>query len=154
MLRKRKRFSDDGDEDPMSGISNLSDAMLVLALGFLIFAIMALQVNPDMMAKTQESQAQQATSQVSTGEDFTSNASAGSSLEQSGYAEVGKVYRDPDTGKLVIFFLFLFFYSIILFILFFSIFFYFYSFILFILFFSIFILLFFLFYFFLIVEIV
>lgn len=101
MLRKRKRFSDDGDEDPMSGISNLSDAMLVLALGFLIFAIMALQVNPDMMAKTQESQAQQAASQVSTGEDFTSNASAGSSLEQSGYAEVGKVYRDPDTGKLV-----------------------------------------------------
>ena len=102
MLRKRKRFSEgDGDEDPMSGISNLSDAMLVLALGFLIFAIMALQVNPDMMAKTQESQAQQAASQVSTGEDFTSNASAGSSLEQSGYAEVGKVYRDPDTGKLV-----------------------------------------------------
>ena len=40
MLRKRKRFSEsDGDEDPMSGISNLSDAMLVLALGFLIFAI-------------------------------------------------------------------------------------------------------------------
>ena len=100
MLRKRKRFSDD-DEDPMTGISNLSDAMLVLALGFLIFAIMALQVNPDMMAKTHESQAKQATSQVSTGEDFTSNASAGSSLEQSGYAEVGKVYRDPDTGKLV-----------------------------------------------------
>ena len=100
MLRKRKRFSEsDGDEDPMSGISNLSDAMLVLALGFLIFAI--LQVNPDMMAKTQESQAQHAASQVSTGEDFTSNASAGSSLEQSGYAEVGKVYRDPDTGKLV-----------------------------------------------------
>ena len=100
MLRKRKRFSED-EEDPMSGISNLSDAMLVLALGFLIFAIMALQINPDMMAKTQESQAQQAASQVSTGEDFNSNASSGSSLEQSGYAEVGKVYRDPDTGKLV-----------------------------------------------------
>ena len=101
MLRKRKRFSDDGDEDPMSGISNLSDAMLVLALGFLIFAIMALQVNPDMMPKTQESQAQQAASDVSTGETFTSNSTAGSSLEQSGYSEVGKVYRDPDTGKLV-----------------------------------------------------
>ena len=102
MLRKRKRFSEgDGDEDPMSGISNLSDAMLVLALGFLIFAIMALQVNPDMMAKTQESQAQQAASDVSTGETFTSNSTAGSSLEQSGYSEVGKVYRDPDTGKLV-----------------------------------------------------
>lgn len=57
MLRKRKHFSDGDDEDPMAGISNLSDAMLVLALGFLIFAIMALQANPDMMAKTQESQA-------------------------------------------------------------------------------------------------
>lgn len=120
MLRKRKRFSDDGDEDPMSGISNLSDAMLVLALGFLIFAIMALQVNPDMMAKTQESQAQQAASQVSTGEDFTSNASAGSSLEQSGFSEVGKVYKDPDTGKLVMVqgwrIIFLFFIFFILFL--------------------------------------
>ena len=53
------------------------------------------------MAKTQESQAQQAASDVSTGETFTSNSTAGSSLEQSGYSEVGKVYRDPDTGKLV-----------------------------------------------------
>ena len=57
MLRKRKRFSDDGDEDPMSGISNLSDAMLVLALGFLMFAIIALLANPNMVAKRQEAQA-------------------------------------------------------------------------------------------------
>jgi len=101
MLRKKRRLTDSDDDDPMSGISNLSDAMLVLALGFLIFAIMALQANPDMMAKTQQSQAEQASSQVSTGEDFTNNGSAGSSLEDSGYSEVGKVYRDPDTGKLV-----------------------------------------------------
>ena len=94
-------MTDGEDEDPMTGISNLSDAMLVLALGFLIFAIMALQVNPEMMAQTQQSQAEQASSQVSTGENFTSNATAGSSLEDSGYSEVGKVYRDPDTGKLV-----------------------------------------------------
>ena len=38
MLRKKRRISDSIDDDPMSGISNLSDAMLVLALGFLIFA--------------------------------------------------------------------------------------------------------------------
>lgn len=101
MLRKRRRMTDGEDEDPMTGISNLSDAMLVLALGFLIFAIMALQVNPEMMAQTQQSQAEQASSQVSAGENFTSNATAGSSLEDSGYSEVGKVYRDPDTGKLV-----------------------------------------------------
>ena len=38
MLRKRRRISESIDDDPMSGIVNLSDAMLVLALGFLIFA--------------------------------------------------------------------------------------------------------------------
>ena len=75
--------------------------MPVLALGFLIFTIMVLQVNPDMMAKTQESQAQKASSQVSTGEDFNNSQSASSSIKQSGYSEVGKVYKDPETGKLV-----------------------------------------------------
>ena len=39
MLRKKRRISESLDDDPMSGLSNLSDAMLVLALGFLIFAI-------------------------------------------------------------------------------------------------------------------
>lgn len=39
MLRKKRRINESLDDDPMSGLSNLSDAMLVLALGFLIFAI-------------------------------------------------------------------------------------------------------------------
>ena len=74
MLRKKRRISESIDDDPMSGISNLSDAMLVLALGFLIFAIMALSANPDLIA---------------------------GGIEDSGYNEVGKVYEDPTTGKLV-----------------------------------------------------
>lgn len=41
MLRKKRRISDSIDDDSMAVVSNLSDAMLVLALGFLIFAIMA-----------------------------------------------------------------------------------------------------------------
>ena len=53
MLRKRRRISESVDDDPMSGINNLSDAMLVLALGFLIFAIMALSVNPDIISDVQ-----------------------------------------------------------------------------------------------------
>ena len=49
MLRKKRRISESLDDDPMSGLSNLSDAMLVLALGFLIFAIMALSANPELI---------------------------------------------------------------------------------------------------------
>ena len=95
MLRKRRRISESVDDDPMGGINNLSDAMLVLALGFLIFAIMALSVNPDMI------QEQSSTQDVSTAETFTQNYTDAGGLEDSGFNEVGKVYEDPNTGELV-----------------------------------------------------
>lgn len=95
MLRKRRRISDSVDDDPMGGLNNLSDAMLVLALGFLIFAIMALSVNPDMIHE------QSSTQDVSTAETFTQNYTDAGGLEESGFNEVGKVYEDPNTGELV-----------------------------------------------------
>ena len=95
MLRKRRRISDSVDDDPMGGLNNLSDAMLVLALGFLIFAIMALSANPDMITQSQSTQ------DVSTAETFSQNYSDAGGLEDSGYSEVGKVYEDPTTGELV-----------------------------------------------------
>lgn len=97
MLRKKKRFSD-SDDDPMSGISNLSDAMLVLALGFLIFAIMALSTNPNMISGMQQSQASQ---DIVTGESFSNESGSVSDAESKGYNEVGKVFKDPKTGELV-----------------------------------------------------
>lgn len=96
MLRKRRRISESVDDDPMGGLNNLSDAMLVLALGFLIFAIMALSVNPDMISDSSSN-----TKDVSTAEKFTQNYSDAGGLEDSGYNEVGKVYQDPNTGELV-----------------------------------------------------
>ena len=95
MLRKRRRISDSVDDDPMSGINNLSDAMLVLALGFLIFAIMALSVNPDMI------QEKSSTQDVSTADTFSQNYTDAGGIEDSGYNEIGKVYQDPTTGELV-----------------------------------------------------
>lgn len=95
MLRKRRRISDSVDDDPMGGLNNLSDAMLVLALGFLIFAIMALSVNPDMISE------QTKTQDVSSAETFSQNYTDASGLEDSGFSEVGKVYEDPTTGELV-----------------------------------------------------
>lgn len=95
MLRKRRRISGSIDDDPMSGLNNLSDAMLVLALGFLIFAILALSVDPDMITQSQSTQ------DVSTADAFTQNYTDAGGLEDSGYSEVGKVYEDPVTGDLV-----------------------------------------------------
>ena len=95
MLRKRRRISESVDDDPMGGLNNLSDAMLVLALGFLIFAIMALSANPDMITQSQSTQ------DVSTAETFSQNYTDAGGLEDSGYSEVGRVYEDPATGGLV-----------------------------------------------------
>ena len=39
MVRKKSRRRSRQEEDPMAGTTNLVDAMLVLALGFLIFAV-------------------------------------------------------------------------------------------------------------------
>lgn len=95
MLRKRRRINQSNNDDPMSGITNLSDAMLVLALGFLIFAIMALSANPELISQSHSSH------DVSTADTFTDNISDAGGMEESGYNEVGKVYEDPSTGKLV-----------------------------------------------------
>ena len=99
--RRKKKYLDQEDDDPMSGLVNLSDAMLVLALGFLIFAIMAISENPEIITDIQQnSHINQGTS-VSTGEDYTNDSTGGISSGGSGYNEVGKVYSDPKTGKLV-----------------------------------------------------
>ena len=99
MLRKRRRLSGSEDDDPMASLTNLSDAMLVLALGFLIFAIMAVSTNPDIISDA-TSQSSQSSVKVSSGESFNDSSSGGAS-DGSGFDEVGKVYKDPNTGKLV-----------------------------------------------------
>lgn len=98
MLRKKRRIST-SDDDPMSGISNLSDAMLVLALGFLVFAIMALSVHPDIVS---DATSHKSFKDVSTGESFSKEYNSSGGMENSKYSEIGKVYEDPNTGKLVL----------------------------------------------------
>ena len=44
MVRKKSRRRKRQEEDPMAGTTNLVDAMLVLALGFLIFAVIGWNV--------------------------------------------------------------------------------------------------------------
>ncbi len=84
MLRKKRRISESLDDDPMSGLSNLSDAMLVLALGFLIFAIMALSANPELISQTPDTQ------DVSSADTFEQNYTDTEDMEDSGESKASK----------------------------------------------------------------
>lgn len=106
--RKSKRRSLMGrEEDPMAGTSNLVDAMLVIAVGLLVFLVLSWnmqgvvfneQMTPDEKKETM--QQMQKVAQVEQGKELndtpdTSNASG------QGYTEMGKVYKDPASGKLI-----------------------------------------------------
>ena len=101
MVRSKNRRRQRVEEDPMAGTSNLVDAMLVIAVGFLVFVIiswnMTAMVDPNQSI---QDQMQQTTTEIDQGQQLnetpdTSNSSG------SGYTEMGKVYKDPSTGKLI-----------------------------------------------------
>ena len=98
----RKRFSE-GEEDPMAGTSNLVDAMLVIAVGLLIFVV----ISWNMQSVVFQSQDQQTfdesspdVTEVSEGHVLNETPDSSNSSGQ-GYMEMGKVYQDPSTGKLI-----------------------------------------------------
>ena len=64
MVRKRsRRRSKRVEEDPMAGTSNLVDAMLVIAVGFLVFVIISwnMQAMIDPSQNIQQQMSQQVT---------------------------------------------------------------------------------------------
>ncbi len=89
------------EEDPMAGTSNLVDAMLVIAVGFLVFVIISwnMQAMIDPENSIQE-QMQQKTTEVDQGQQLNETPDSSNSSGQ-GYTEMGKVYKDSATGKLI-----------------------------------------------------
>ena len=69
--RKSRRRSKRVEEDPMAGTSNLVDAMLVIAVGFLVFVIISwnMQAMIDPSQNIQE-QMQQKTTEVDQGQEL------------------------------------------------------------------------------------
>jgi len=90
----------------MAGTTNLVDAMLVLSVGFLIFLVMSWNMQSVVFANTtteekqQTMDAMQQAAEVQMGNELneTPETTSGSG---SGYVEMGTVYKDPDTGKLI-----------------------------------------------------
>ena len=103
MVRKQgRRRSKRVEEDPMAGTSNLVDAMLVIAVGFLVFVIISwnMQAMIDPSQNIQEKMQQQKTTQVDQGQQLNDTPETSNSSGQ-GYTEMGKVYKDPASGKLI-----------------------------------------------------
>lgn len=108
MSLRRRRLNSQEDIDPTSSAQNMTDLMLVLAVGFLIFAIMATGAQSIMssdMSQQEKQEAMQAAAQQTTElENQTQelNETPENVTESgSGYQEMGKVYQDPSTGKMV-----------------------------------------------------
>ncbi len=102
--KSKKRFAE-GEEDPMAGTSNLVDAMLVIAVGLLIFVVISWNMQSVVFQDNQNPQ--QAVEQnspdvteVAEGQVLNETPDTSDSSGQ-GYTEMGKVKKDPSTGKLI-----------------------------------------------------
>jgi hypothetical protein len=84
------------DINPMDGVANLADLMLVLACGLMLALIMNWNVDLDRGSETLVGLDQGAEMQELKG----LADSSGSMSDSAGYEEMGKVYKDPNTGKL------------------------------------------------------
>ncbi len=91
----------------MAGTANLVDAMLVIAVGFLVFVIISWNMQSivfnDDMTQEQKQQVMEtisSVSEVTQGQELNETPDTSNSSGQ-GYTEMGKVYKDPSTGKLI-----------------------------------------------------
>ena len=105
--KQRRRKSSDDDIDPMAGTTNLVDAMLVLALGFLIFVVISWNMQSVIFSDMSQDQKQavmesmKQVSEVTQGQELNDTPDTSQSSGQ-GFTELGKVYKDPSSGKLII----------------------------------------------------
>ena len=86
------------DINPMDGVANLADVMLVFACGLMLALILNWNLDVGGMANqsVQVEQGQEITEiEGSLTDDNTSSLN-----QDTQYEELGMVYRDPDTGKL------------------------------------------------------
>lgn len=102
-LRRSKLRQSSDDLDPMSSATNMTDIMLVLAVGFLIFAVMSTGMQDIVfsdMTPQEKQEAMQSSNRVEIeeGQEITDTIENIDS-SSSGYERTGTVYTDPKTGK-------------------------------------------------------
>lgn len=91
MLRNRRRLrrdlNQDGIENPLEGLSNLADVMLVFACGLMVSLVLSLNVD---ISRINEAIVQ-----------YKDNGNKGDIEKKDGRGmqKVGTVFKDPTTGK-------------------------------------------------------
>ena len=105
-LNRRTAFEEE-EEDPMAGVANLVDAMLVIAVGLLVFLVIswnmqAIVFNEDINPEQRQDaiNAMKQVTEIDQGKQLNETPDVSSSSGE-GYAELGKVYKDSNTGKLI-----------------------------------------------------
>ena len=104
--KKQRRRSSRVEEDPMAGTANLVDAMLVIALGFLIFVVISWNMQSIVFSDMSPEERQNVmetikqVSEVTQGQQLNETPDTSNSSGQ-GYTEMGRVYKDPATGRLI-----------------------------------------------------
>ncbi|RAP51389.1 MAG: hypothetical protein BZ133_03170 [Methanosphaera sp. SHI613] len=108
MVRKksRRRRNNNHEEDPMAGTANLVDAMLVLAVGFLIFVVISWNMQSVVFSDMTQDQKQEVMNKMKDASEITQGQELDDTPQNinssgSGYHEMGKVYKDSNTGKLI-----------------------------------------------------
>lgn len=106
-LSRKSSFDEGGEEDPMAGVANLVDAMLVIAVGLLVFLVIswnmqAIVFNEDVTPEQRQDaiNAMKQVTEVDQGQQLNETPDVSNSSGE-GYAEMGKVYKDPKTGKMI-----------------------------------------------------
>ena len=106
MVRRKQRRIKRVEEDPMAGTANLVDAMLVLAVGFLIFVVMSWNMQSIIFSDMSQEEKDSIMESINNAKPI----EQGQELEETpqlssksgkGYSEMGKVYKDSSTGKLI-----------------------------------------------------
>lgn len=88
----RRRYQDE-ELDPSSGLANLADCMLVLACGLMVALVVAWNIDITTVTEVVPTPDAQEISDI---ESITGDLESGGSA----YIDMGKVYQDPETGKL------------------------------------------------------
>ena len=115
----RKTAFEEEEEDPMTGVANLVDAMLVIAVGLLVFLVIswnmqAIVFNDSVTPQERQDaiNAMKQVTEIDQGQHLNQTPDVSNSSGE-GYAELGKVYKDSNTGKLIMienYFIFFIFY--------------------------------------------
>lgn len=89
-----------GEEiNPMGGVSNLADAMLVLAVGIMLALIINWNIDVGQTSTTTQLDTDSMT-EITEDFDSVSEDDLTEELGEDGLEEAGKVYVDTDTGKM------------------------------------------------------